>query len=86
VQSNDFPARIRAERARLGLTQAQAAERIGVRQQTYGQLEEQPARDPRLSTLVRLVGAGYRLRALAPELSERRGATDALIRARRASE
>lgn len=68
MPGTDFPSRVRSERARLGLTQAQAAELLGVRQQTYSQLEEQPARDPRLSTLVRLVGAGYRLQALAPEL------------------
>jgi transcriptional regulator with XRE-family HTH domain len=64
----DFPARIRQERARLGLTQAQAADLLGVRQQTYAQLEERPPRDVRLSTLAKLVEAGYRLRVLAPEL------------------
>jgi transcriptional regulator with XRE-family HTH domain len=67
--SPDFPSRVRSERARLGLTTRQAAELLGVRQQTYCQLETRPNTDPRLSTLVRLVGAGYRLRILAPELS-----------------
>ena len=55
----DFPARLRQERSRLGLTTRQAAELLGVRQQTYCQLEELPARDPRLSTLVRLSEAGF---------------------------
>lgn len=68
----DFPARVRSERTRLGLSQAQAAELLGVGRGTYRQLEEEPARDPRLSTLVRLVGAGYRLKAIAPELGPAR--------------
>jgi transcriptional regulator with XRE-family HTH domain len=63
----DFPARVRSERARLGLSQPQAAERIGVTRGSYKQLEDD-AKDPRLSTLARLVRAGYRLRVLAPEL------------------
>ena len=66
----DFPTRIRAERTRLGLTQAQAADLLGVRQQTYAQLETRPDTDPRLSTLVRLAAAGYRLDVIAPELTE----------------
>lgn len=66
---SDFPSRIRQERARLGLTQKEAAELLGVRQQTYAQFETRPDTDPRLSTLVRLVGAGYRLSAIAPELA-----------------
>ena len=67
----DFPARVRSERARLGLTQRQAAELLGIAQQTYGQLEGRTD-DPRLSTLVRLIGAGYRISALAPELAKPR--------------
>ena len=66
----DFPARVRQERERLGLTQSAAAELLGIRQQTYSQIERLPSRDIRLSTLVRLVGAGYRLRVIAPELSD----------------
>ena len=71
-KQSDFPTRVRAERSRLGLTQVQAADLLGVRQQTYAQLESRPDTDPRLSTLVRLVGAGYRLRVLAPELAPQR--------------
>jgi DNA-binding XRE family transcriptional regulator len=67
----DFPSRVRSERTRLGLTQQQAAELLGVRQQTYHGLETRP-NDPRLSTLTRLIGAGFRLTVLAPELSGRR--------------
>jgi transcriptional regulator with XRE-family HTH domain len=63
----DFPTRLRAERSRLGLTQEQAAELLGVGRGSYRQLEED-RRDPRLSTLVRLVEAGYRIAAIAPEL------------------
>jgi transcriptional regulator with XRE-family HTH domain len=63
----DFNVRLRAERVRLGLTQLQAAELLGIRQQSYGELETTD-KDPRLSTLLRLVEAGYRLHALVPEL------------------
>jgi transcriptional regulator with XRE-family HTH domain len=67
MPTDDFPTRLRAERSRLGLTQEQAAELLGVGRGSYRQLEED-RRDPRLSTLVRLVGAGYRIKAIAPEL------------------
>jgi transcriptional regulator with XRE-family HTH domain len=65
----DFPARIRQERARLGLTQDQAAELLGIGRGAYKQLEDSP-RDIRLSTLIRLRAAGFRLRVLAPELTD----------------
>lgn len=71
MDATDFPARVRQERARLGLSQAEAASLIGVGRGTYRQLEEQPPRDPRLSTLARLVGAGFRLDVLAPELAQK---------------
>lgn len=64
---SDFPSRVRQERTRLGLTQQQAADRLGIAQQTYGQLEGRTD-DPRLSTLIRLAAAGFSLRVLAPEL------------------
>jgi Helix-turn-helix domain len=67
--SDDFPSRMRSERARLGLTQDGAAELIDCGRGTYRQFEQYPARDVRLSTLVRLVRAGYRLQVLAPELT-----------------
>jgi transcriptional regulator with XRE-family HTH domain len=63
----DFPARVRAERARLGLSQPEAAALADMTRGTYRQLEED-TRDPRLSTLARLLRAGYRLESLAPEL------------------
>ena len=68
----DFPSRLRQERSRLGLTQVQAAELLGVRQQGYAQYESGRRADPRLSTLIRMVRAGFRLRALAPELHEKK--------------
>lgn len=67
--STDFPTRLRSERARLGLTQSEAAELLGVGRGSYRQLEEDRI-DPRLSTVVRLIKAGYRLKAIAPELVE----------------
>jgi len=62
-----MPARIKAERQRLGLTQSAVAERLGVARGTYAQAEHDTA-DPRYSTLVALVGLGMDPRALAPEL------------------
>ncbi|CEF48262.1 unnamed protein product [uncultured bacterium] len=67
-----FAEAIRAERARLGWTQAFAAARLGTTRGTYRQLEETTA-DPRLSTLVALVGAGFRLGVIAPGLTTQRG-------------
>jgi transcriptional regulator with XRE-family HTH domain len=64
-----FSDRVRAERERLGLSQYDVADRLGVARGTYAQLETRRSADPRLSTLVALVGAGFRLGALAPELS-----------------
>jgi transcriptional regulator with XRE-family HTH domain len=65
----DFPERVRRERARLGLTQAEAAARLGMVRGSYRQLEEHPPRDPRMSTLLRLVKIGYRIEAIAPNLT-----------------
>lgn len=70
---DDLPARIRSERQRLGLSQREAAELLGMARGTYQQLEDSD-RDIRVSTLRRLLKAGYRLEALDPELSERTGA------------
>jgi DNA-binding XRE family transcriptional regulator len=68
-----FPARVRAERRRLGWTQEDAAVAIGISRNTYRQLEE-GRNDPRLSTFMRLVRAGYSPVALVPELFESSGA------------
>jgi ribosome-binding protein aMBF1 (putative translation factor) len=70
ASQSDFRSRVRSERARLGLSQAEAAELAGMRRSVYRQLEYRDC-DPRLSTVVRLVGAGFRLRELAPELGRR---------------
>ena len=59
-------ARIRAERERLGLSQAEAARRLDVRRTTYKNLES--VANPQLSTLLSLVELGMDLRAIAPEL------------------
>jgi len=64
----DLPTRIRSERERLGLTQVEAAEQLGMARGSYAQLESGRTVDPRLSTIAALVRAGYRLRAIAPEL------------------
>jgi transcriptional regulator with XRE-family HTH domain len=64
----DFPARVRSARARLGLTQVEAAELMEMSRGGHKQLEDRP-RDVRLSTLTRLVQAGYSLKALARELT-----------------
>jgi transcriptional regulator with XRE-family HTH domain len=63
-----FRKRLRAERLRLKLSRAEAADKIGVSRQSYTQLET-VTDDPRLSTLVRLVEAGFRIDALMPELT-----------------
>lgn len=60
---------IQSERIRLGLTQARAAERLGMSQQGYAQLESKTL-DPRLSTIVALVGLGMRADRIAPELAK----------------
>jgi transcriptional regulator with XRE-family HTH domain len=64
-----FPSLVKAERLRLGWTQEDAAVALGMSRSTYRQLEE-GRNDPRLSTLIRLVRLGYRLRAIVPELAE----------------
>ena len=64
----DFPSRLRSERSRLGLTQVEAAERASMSRDSYHQLEQRIDNDPRLSTLARLVRAGFKLRAIAPQL------------------
>ena len=58
--------RIRTERLRLGLTAEQAGKRLGVSRTTYSQLEE--AADPKLSTLIALATAGFRVKVFAHEL------------------
>lgn len=64
----EVAARIRAERVRLGLSQAEAAARLGVVRNSYRQLERQA--NPRLDTLQALVRLGMRVQAIAPELLE----------------
>ena len=64
----NFPDLVRQERARLGWSQDQAARRMGVMLGSYRRLEDWPPTDPRASTLIRLIKAGYRLEALFPEL------------------
>lgn len=59
-------ARIRAERQRLGLGVTETADHLGVRKQTYAQLER--TANPRLTTLIRLVMLGFDLQRIAPEL------------------
>lgn len=60
-------ARIRGERERLGLTQDQAAMKLGISRSTYKQLER--AANPQLSTLLGLVDQlGMRPTAILPEL------------------
>ena len=70
MMSSDFPARIRSERARLGLSQSEAAERAGMTREQYKHLEIRAGKDVRVSTLARLVRAGYSLQAIAPELTK----------------
>jgi transcriptional regulator with XRE-family HTH domain len=64
----DFAARIRAERARLNLSQTEVAELASMTREQYKQLELRAGKDIRVSTLRRLIRAGYRLEAIAPEL------------------
>lgn len=71
MPSEDFAARVRQERSRLGLSQEQAAELLGVSRGSYKQYED-GGREPRLSTLAKLVQAGFRLEILAPELEVNR--------------
>jgi transcriptional regulator with XRE-family HTH domain len=62
-----FAERIRAERVRLGITQTQAADRLGIRRGTYAQLET--TANPQASTLIGLVRElGMDPGALVPEL------------------
>jgi transcriptional regulator with XRE-family HTH domain len=66
--AEDLAERIRAERIRLGLTQREAAERLGVSRSTYRQLET--AANPTAITLVGLVRVlGMRPEVLLPEFS-----------------
>jgi transcriptional regulator with XRE-family HTH domain len=64
----DIRDRIQAERTRLGLSRAETAARLGMLRETYTQLETKTL-DPRLSTLVGLVGLGMRASAIVPELT-----------------
>ena len=66
----DIRDRIRSERTRLGLSQSATAELLGMSQQNYSQLERITT-DPRLSTIVALVGLGMRASAIVPELAKR---------------
>ena len=62
-----FPKLLKAERLHLRWTQEQAAHAIGISRSTYRQLEE-GRNDPRVSTLMRLIRAGFRVEAILPEL------------------
>ena len=66
----DIRDRIRSERARLGLTQSGAALRLGMSQQRYAQLETTTT-NPRLDTIIALVGLGMRADRIVPELSRK---------------
>jgi transcriptional regulator with XRE-family HTH domain len=60
-------ARIRAERERLGLSQEEAARRLGMSRSNYKQYEARA--NPQLGTLIGLTRVlGMRLKAIAPEL------------------
>jgi transcriptional regulator with XRE-family HTH domain len=65
----DFPARVRSERQRIGWTQEDAASALDMSREQYKKLEDSP-RDIRMSTLVRLVRAGFQLGAIAPDLTK----------------
>jgi transcriptional regulator with XRE-family HTH domain len=67
MTTDDFRSRLRAERARLGLTQEEAAGRCAMSVGVYRQLEQRGGDVP-TSTLAKLVEGGYRLRVIAPEL------------------
>jgi transcriptional regulator with XRE-family HTH domain len=67
---SDIRDRIKNERDRLGITQAEAGERLGMTQQGYANLERRTT-DPRLSTIVALVGLGMRAEKIVPELARR---------------
>lgn len=58
-------ARIKAERLRLSLTPTQIAAALGVKRESYLQLERHA--NPRFSTVGALVGVGMRIASLAPE-------------------
>ncbi len=70
-----FAAEIKRRRARLGITQAQLAERVGVRLPTIGRLEIGNRR-PSIDLLERLAEAlQCRVRDLLPEESAKRTAS-----------
>lgn len=73
IPSNLWPdpealsARIRSERERLGLTQREIAEKLGVSQVTYHRFES-GANLPQLGTVFKLADAGMDPLTLLPEL------------------
>jgi transcriptional regulator with XRE-family HTH domain len=67
---NDIRARIESERIRLGFSRAETAAKLGMLRETYTQLETKTL-DPRLSTIVALVGLGMRASAIVPELGKK---------------
>lgn len=67
-----FARELKRRRARLGLTQAQLAERVGVRLATIGRIEIGNRR-PSIDLLERLAAAfGCRVRDLLPETTPKR--------------
>jgi transcriptional regulator with XRE-family HTH domain len=51
------PAKLKSIRARLGISQTEAAHRAGIHQQAYQRIEAGRRPDPQLSTLERLAEA-----------------------------
>jgi transcriptional regulator with XRE-family HTH domain len=70
MASRSTAGRIREERERLGLSIARVGRMIGIRPDSYRQLEYPKAGDanPSLQTLAKLVTGGFRLEAIAPDL------------------
>lgn len=56
--------RIRAERLRLGLTQAQAAKQIGISQSHFARIETGRIANPKVGLLFQLVAFGFDLAPL----------------------
>lgn len=72
----EVASRIRCERERLGISQAKMAERLGVNRGSVQALE--CTANPQLSTLIALVGLGFNLHRIAPELFSTRPQPDDL--------
>lgn len=68
LDPSEVAGRIRAERQRLGLSQEEAAARIGRSRDSYKQLERMA--NPQADTIVSLVRLGMRLSAILPEALE----------------